>query len=199
MNDSLAALANRPFSRDGRITRMFRAAGVDDFMGVARHVLGLPYGRIADRAEFWRALSERRGTCTTKHALLAALAREQQIEVQLTLGIFAMNEGNTPGVERVLERYGLTCVPEAHCHLRHGGERIDVTGVPAGAEPMEEFLHEEPITLEQIGASQALLAGMDRARGGWTGAHPRKTMLRMAAVFGTILLLLSGRRCVSAY
>jgi hypothetical protein len=28
-------------------------------------------------------LSESRGTCTTKHALLAELAREQRIDVQL--------------------------------------------------------------------------------------------------------------------
>jgi hypothetical protein len=37
-------------------------------------------------------------------------------------------------------------------YLRYGGERIDVTGVPAGAEPIEEFLHEEPIEVGQIGA-----------------------------------------------
>ena len=61
MDDSLATLANHPLARDGRITRMFRAAGADDFMGAARHVLGLPYGRIAVRAEFWRVLSEGRG------------------------------------------------------------------------------------------------------------------------------------------
>jgi hypothetical protein len=29
---------------------------------------------------------------------------------------------------------------------------IDMTGVPAGAVPIERFLHEEPITIDQIGA-----------------------------------------------
>src|SRR5207244_6430879 len=52
---------------------------------------------------------------------------------------------------KVLSRYGLSCIPEAHCYLRYGGERIDVTGVPAGAEPIEEFLYEEPIAVGQIG------------------------------------------------
>jgi len=61
----------------------------------------------------------RRFTCTTKHALLAALAREQHINAQLVLGIYEMSERNTPGVGHVLSRYGLSYIPEAHCHLRY--------------------------------------------------------------------------------
>jgi len=152
MPDALDRLANRPFAPDGPFTARFRAAGVGDFAGAARHLLKLPYGRIADRSRFWLVLEEGRGTCTTKHALLAALAREQEIDVQLMLGIYEMSERNTPGVGPVLDAHGLQSIPEAHCFLRHQGERIDITGVPAGAEPIDRFLHEEPITLEQIGA-----------------------------------------------
>ena len=174
MEDGLALLADAALSRDGRITGMFRAAGIHDFVGAARHVWQLPYGRIADRAEFWRVLSEGRGTCTTKHPLLAELGSEQQIDVQLTLGIFEMEERNTPGVGQVLERYGLTYIPEAHCYLRYRGTRIDVTGVPAGAEPIERFLHQESIAVEQIGAYkndvhrqflQKWIAGTEAVRG----------------------------------
>jgi hypothetical protein len=85
MDGALDLLGPTPLARDGRITRMFRAANVDD-RGAARHLRRLPYGRIANREEFWRVLSERRGTCITKHALLAELCGEQGIEVQLTLG-----------------------------------------------------------------------------------------------------------------
>jgi hypothetical protein len=85
------------------------------------------------------------------HATLAELAREQHLDVQLMLGIYEMTERNTPGVGAVLNRYGLTYIPEAHCYLRYESERIDVTGVAAGAEPIDGFLHEEPITIEQIG------------------------------------------------
>jgi len=154
MSDVVTRLINRPLTADGPITRLFRAAGAYDFPGAALHVLGLPYGRITDRSRFWRVLEEGRGTCTTKHATLAELAREQGIEVQLMLGIYEMSEGNTPGVGRVgrvLSAHGLAYIPEAHCYLRCQGERIDMTGVPAGATPIERFLHEEPITVEQIG------------------------------------------------
>src|SRR5262249_4659334 len=105
-----------------------------------------------DRMKLRLVLEEGRGTCTTKHALLAELAREQGIDVQLTLAIYEMSERNTPGVGRVLNAYGLTYIPEAPCYLRQASGRIDVTGVPAGAEPIHHFLHEEPITVDQIGA-----------------------------------------------
>lgn len=152
MSDVVARLINRPLTADGPITRLFRAAGAHDFPAAALHILALPYGRITDRSRFWLILEEGRGTCTTKHATLAELAREQGVEVQLMLGIYEMSEGNTPGVGRVLSAHGLSCIPEAHCYLRYQGERIDMTGVPAGATPIERFLHEEPITVDQIGA-----------------------------------------------
>lgn len=151
MDTSLACFGDRPLLGAGPFTRRFRAVGVSDFVGAVDLIWGLPYGRIADRSQVWLVLEEGRGTCTTKHALLAELAREQGIDVQLTLAIYEMSERNTPGVGKVLGKYGLVCIPEAHCFLRHQGERVDVTGVPAGAEPIARFLHEEPITIEQIG------------------------------------------------
>jgi hypothetical protein len=150
-NDALERRADRSFSVGGPFTVLFRAAGVHDFAGAARHLLALPYGRIADRNKFWLVLEEGRGTCTTKHALLAELAREQQIDVDLRLSIYEMNERNTPGVGRVLSAHGLDYIPEAYCFLRYKSGRIDITGVPAGAEPIDHFLHEETITVEQIG------------------------------------------------
>ena len=152
MSNTVGRLIHRPLTADGRITRMFRAAGAHDFPAAALHVLRLPYGRITDRSRFWLVLEEGRGTCTTKHAALAELAREQDIDVQLMLGIYEMSERNTPGVGRVLTAHGLSYIPEAHCYLRCQGERVDMTGVPPGAAPIERFLHEEPITVDQIGA-----------------------------------------------
>ena len=145
-------LADHALVAEGHITHLFRAAGIRDFASAAQLILRLPYGRIADRSKFWLVLDERRGTCTTKHALLAELAAENHIEAQLMLGIYEMAERNTPGVGRVLDKYGLSYIPEAHCYLRYRGKRIDVTGVTPGADPITHFLHEEPITVDQIGA-----------------------------------------------
>ncbi|MEO8071760.1 MAG: hypothetical protein ABI686_00790 [Acidobacteriota bacterium] len=59
----------------------------------------MPYGRNSNRADFNLVLKENRGMCATKHALLAALAAEHNQPVFLTLGIYEMNEGNTPDDE----------------------------------------------------------------------------------------------------
>ena len=152
MNDIWEQFADRPLASDGPVTRLFRTVGIRDFGAAAHHIWELPYGRIADRNQLGLVLSEGRGTCSTKHALLAELAREQNISVQLTLGIYEMSERNTPGVGQVLNKYGLSYIPEAHCYLRYRGDRIDVTGVAAGPEPIQDFLYEESIVVEQIGA-----------------------------------------------
>src|SRR5215468_8437573 len=155
MDDALALLPSVPLAGDGHVTRLFKDGGLGDLAAAARHLQRLPYGRIAHRDEPWRVLSEGRGTCSTKHALLAALCAEQGVPAQLTLGIYEMSERNTPGVGAVLSRHGLASIPEAHCYLSWRGERIDVTGIPPGAEPIARFLHEEPIAIEQIGAYKA--------------------------------------------
>ena len=111
-----------------------------------------PFPSTPDDRSDWRlVLKEGRGTCSTKHALLADLARENLRHVVLLLGVYDMDEGNTPGVGAVLERHSLPCVPEAHCYLAHEGARVDLTREEGGAGQAEGFLHEEQIEPHQIG------------------------------------------------
>ena len=142
----------------GLLSAEIIACGITDFRAAGRYLQALPYGRTADRADFRAVLREGKGTCSTKHALLAALAHEQDLPVVLTLGIYEMHERNTPGVGAVLTRYGLASLPEAHCYLTYEGLRIDVTR--SGAEPTEpitQFLYEEAIVPEQIGDHKVTL------------------------------------------
>jgi hypothetical protein len=64
-----------------------------------------------------------------------------------------MNQRNTPGVGAVLQSHGLEGLPEAHCYLRSGQRRIDVTREtePQPFEQITHFLYEEEITPDQIG------------------------------------------------
>ena len=146
------ALPPRQLAASGEISAEFLAFGVGDYQQATRFVHQLPYGRNADRANYLLVLPERRGTCSTKHALLAALAIEQRLRVYLTLGIYEMSERNTPGVGAVLEEHGLAFVPEAHCYLTYEGVRIDVTReVTSPLETIGRFLHEQTIAPAQIG------------------------------------------------
>ena len=105
----------------------FVALGIESYRAAADYVWRLPYGRNSDRSDYRLVLKENRGTCSTKHALLANLAQEHEHPVELLLGIYGMNEHNTPGVGSVLRKYGLDFVPEAHCYLSYLGERVDLT------------------------------------------------------------------------
>lgn len=149
---SWQALPDTPLKSVGPISAAFLARSLFDFRAAGRYLHQLSYGRNANRADFRLVLLEQRGTCSTKHALLAELAREQHLPVTLTLGIYEMHERNTPGVGRVLDRYDLPFLLEAHCYLTHQGMRIDVTrsGVEP-REPVSQFLYEEAIAPEQIG------------------------------------------------
>lgn len=68
------------------------------------------------------------------------------------LGLFNMEEINTPGVGEALRQCGLTSIPEAHCYLRFGGERVDLTHPNSSGRCTLQMLHEEPIVPDQIGA-----------------------------------------------
>jgi hypothetical protein len=148
---SVGRLPNFPLDAGRPLGREFAALGLCGYRDAARHVHSLPYGRNSDRSDWRLILKEGRGTCSTKHALLAELAGENGRHVALVLGIYEMDEGNTPGIGTVLERHGLPCVPEAHCYLTHEGTRVDLTREAGEAEQIEGFLHEEEIKPRQIG------------------------------------------------
>jgi hypothetical protein len=146
------------------VSTAFLSLAKADLRAAGQHVCVLPYGRNGHPDDPLAVLTELRGTCSTKHALLRRLAIEQGIDLVLVLGIYQMTERNTPGVGSVLQRHGLKTLPEAHCYLRVGDQRIDVTRQRArtGLEPISHFLHEEEIdpsqtTLYKIGVHQSFL------------------------------------------
>ena len=130
-------------STTGEMSIRLRAMGFATFGSVAEYVRLLPYGRVQGTSAS-AVLDQRKGTCSSKHALLATVALEaDRDDIELMLGIFEMNERNTPGVGEVLTSRGLACVPEAHCYLRVNGERLDFTGIPSGLESPFETLRSE--------------------------------------------------------
>lgn len=122
----------------GPRSRRFLRHGVDSLRSVGAMLNALPYGRNRNRADFDRVLTEGRGTCSTKHALLVAVAEELSVPLNLIVGFYAMSEANTPGVGAALAEHGFSFVPEAHCYVRFGDTRIDITrsGGPVATEAL---------------------------------------------------------------
>lgn len=136
----------------GPTTAAFIERGVSNFRDASRFVAALPYGRNSNHLDHWLVLSESKGTCSTKHTLLACLAQEQNLPISLDVGIYEMNCLNTPGIGAVLETHGLSSIPEAHCYLKRGSQRIDVTvgSRNAAREPIERFFVEVEVSPEHV-------------------------------------------------
>jgi hypothetical protein len=114
----------------GIVSDVFLAHHIYDFETAANWVKQLPYKRNQNKAAVLCVFDEQCGTCSTKHALLARLATEQnQSNVQLMLGIFALNAHNTSKVTAVLAQHHLPYLPEAHNYLRIDGQIVDCTAL----------------------------------------------------------------------
>ena len=120
------------------------AMGFPTFEGLASHVRALPYARTTWPDDPMAVMREGRGTCSSKHQLLATVAQEcGHPEVVLTVGVYEMTEANTPGVGAVLQAASYASIPEAHCYLTVDHQRWDFTGLPKGTESPFQALIEE--------------------------------------------------------
>jgi hypothetical protein len=98
-------------------------------------------------------ITENRGTCSTKHALLKQIAGLNHIPgVELIIGMYKMNGANTGNIAPVLAEASFDYLPEAHCYLKINGKRIDLTHPGSGIGKLEnDILEEIVIQPEQVG------------------------------------------------
>lgn len=110
------------------ISELFRKKGIVNFSNALIFIKNLPYGRNSNKKDLTLVISENKGTCSSKHALLKLLADENMHpEVKLMLGVFKMNRNNTPKIKNTLKRYNLHYIPEAHNYLKINGKIYDCT------------------------------------------------------------------------
>ena len=113
----------------------------------------LPYGRIAYRENYSSILDAGKGTCSTKHALIAALAKELNISLELHMGIFLLTPSTMPNTESILKSYQLEAIPESHCYLKYASRTLDITFPHLQLFSFDaDLLQEISMTLEKIGS-----------------------------------------------
>ncbi|WP_459211955.1 hypothetical protein [Aquimarina rhabdastrellae] len=121
-------MVTREYNDEQKIIQLLNQKGIKDWSTVLKYIKNLPYGRNSNRYDLSLVLSQEKGTCSSKHALLKQIATLwKQEDVALILGMFKMNANNTPKIKSVLETYKLTYIPEAHCYLKINGKSIDST------------------------------------------------------------------------
>ena len=160
----------------GPVSQQFLRLGETRFHGACRWVHELPYGYNSDRDDFMTLFRENKGSCTTKHAVIAALAAELGLPVAKQIGIYAMTEDLVTGTGPILAKYELPYVPMVHCFLAHWDLRVDLTAGNHNGKnrPVEDFLFTCPVApdisekdeyLLYRGALKDLLSTREELRG----------------------------------
>ncbi|MEM1323393.1 MAG: hypothetical protein AAGG75_24215 [Bacteroidota bacterium] len=143
-----------PLDPLGPLSEGLLQRGVHNFSEAVNFVRHLPYRRTSDKERLMTVLEENCGTCSIKHAFLKQVATEQdRDDIELVIGIYQMNQDNTPGIGNHLVTSGLPYLPEAHCYLRYQGQRFDYT-LPESdiARLASAIVEEKTIEAHQIGA-----------------------------------------------
>lgn len=125
--DSWTVFPDGAIQPAGIITRVFLDLGIHRFQDACKYVHALPYGYNSDRDDLMILFRENRGTCTTKHAVIATLAGELNLPVSKKVGIYAMTEDLVSGTDAILEKFRLPYIPMIHCFLSSGDHRVDLT------------------------------------------------------------------------
>ena len=116
----------------GIVTNAFLKLSFVCFRSAARFVRSLPYSRNTDPDDALIVLTQGRGTCSTKHALMRRLALEQRLNIALVIGIYEMTEHEiTLCTRRPLQQLTVT-IPSGLVRVK----AHNVT-VPESAEPVE--------------------------------------------------------------
>ncbi len=141
--DKLAVFPDRPIAKAGIMSEKFLGLGINRFIEACRYVHELPYGYNTNRDDLMILFKENRGTCTTKHAVIATLAEELKIPIEKNVGVYAMTEKIVSGTNEILMKYNLPYVPMVHCFLVYGNHRIDLSeGNNNGKNcPIDDFLY----------------------------------------------------------
>jgi hypothetical protein len=127
----------------GPVARTFLGLGIEDFQEACRYVHELPYGYNANRDDLMILFKENKGSCTTKHAVIATLAAELGLRIEKHIGIYAMTEALVTGTQHILDRYHLPYLPMVHCFLVYQDDRVDLSeGNRNGKNgPIDHFLY----------------------------------------------------------
>ncbi|HPF10517.1 MAG TPA: hypothetical protein PKW08_10910 [Flavobacteriaceae bacterium] len=143
-----------PITASGSLSKYLLGTGINHWEALVAYIKCLPYGRNASREDVFLVLKEGRGTCSSKHGCLKAVAEENGwTYITLHLVLFKMNGINTPKVASILEHHQLSYLPEAHTILRVDGQALDATSSQSDFSNLEQdVIWEEAISVAQLGA-----------------------------------------------
>lgn len=146
------SVRHQDFNSIDKLTTLVKDKGIKNWSELIEYTKNLPYGRNQNREDFSLVIKENKGTCSSKHAFLKKIADLNKFEnVKLILGMYRMNNLNTPKIGATLFESGLEYIPEAHCYLKLNNQRIDITNCNSDIQNlMCDIIEEIEIEPEQV-------------------------------------------------
>lgn len=129
-----------------KLTLLLKNNGIQSWNTLCTYIEELPYGGNTCRENFDLVITEKKGTCSSKHALLKTIADLNDIpKVKLCLGLYKMTTANTKKIGNTLSKIGLPYIPEAHCYLKINDKPFDFTTTQSDFSSIEKHLIEEKV------------------------------------------------------
>ena len=131
----------------GELSKKFLDLGIKTFKDACIYVHNVDYGyntNYEDRMIFFK---EKKGSCTSKHAVIAGLAQELNIPLYKHVCVYKLTEEITTGVDEILKKFNIPYVPMVHCFLVYGEYKFDLTeGNNNGKKKhIDEYIHSEKV------------------------------------------------------
>lgn len=118
---------NSPILNVGMRSKQFLKKQLVNFHEAIDYVYQLKYAPPSEPFNFKLILEEEKGTCSTKHALLVALATELDLPVQLGLGIYNLTPLRFPLIKDILKKFKIPYIPESHNFMIYNNKFLDIT------------------------------------------------------------------------
>ncbi|MFX1570709.1 MAG: hypothetical protein ACFFCV_20415 [Promethearchaeota archaeon] len=145
--DSYSKLPDAEIKPVGDISNKFLELGIKNFKDACNYVHDIEYGYNTNYDDKFIFFKEKKGSCTSKHAVIAGLAEELNIPLFKHVGVYKFTEEISTGTERILKKYKIPYVPMIHCFLVYKDNYFDLTEGNCNGKntSIEEFIHEEKV------------------------------------------------------
>jgi hypothetical protein len=145
--DSYDKLPDAEINPVGELSIKFLDLGIKTFRGACDYVHTIDYGYNTNYDDKMIIFKEKKGTCTTKHAVIAGLAEELEIPLYKHVCIYKFTEDITTGVDEILKKFEIPYIPMVHCFLVYESYRFDLTdGNHNGKKkPIDDCIHSERV------------------------------------------------------
>ncbi|NVM44388.1 MAG: hypothetical protein HWN79_05680 [Candidatus Lokiarchaeota archaeon] len=145
--DSYDKLPDVELKPVGELSKKFLDLGIKTFKDACNYVHNVDYGYNTDYEDRMILFKEKKGSCTSKHAVIAELAQELKIPLYKYVYVYKLTEEITTGVQHILEKYDIPYVPMVHCFLVYEDYQFDLTegNYNGKKKHIDNYIHAEEV------------------------------------------------------